>query len=238
MEQRRLLSPTPSNKIFKNLNMHSSYQKLLSLATLLGVFPASAATLTLQGNGLSTLFDPSGTRLVDGSIVQVGYFLGVTPSTSPADYSAADWMSFTPLAGLGSLNSDIDIRTRTQGSFESVYSLGTITLDDGNGDILPPLPTRFGIRIFNTTDPGALAVANYNTTSASFSQWTSSGVITDPPTPDPILSYAQGGSAANPSLFWQDASNPFTTSIAIPEPSTSISSLLGLSFLLGARRRK
>jgi len=219
--------------------MSYSFSAHIGLATFLSIsIPASAATLTLQGNGLSTLFDSTNVRLVDTSIVQVGYFLGVDSNLSPEDFTELNWASFTPLTGDGSPNPRVDIRTRTQGAFTSVYSLGTVTLDDAGGDTIPPFPIRFGVRIFDTTDPAGLATADYNTTSSSVDGWKDTGVVTNPPTPNPNLGFAQGGTGANPALFWQDSANPFLTSITvIPEPSTSLSVLLGLSLLTGARRR-
>lgn len=200
--------------------------------------PLAGATLTLQGNGLSTLGDAAGTPLTDGSIVQVGYFLGVDTSLSPKEYTQANWESFVAFTGANTDNSRIDIRTRTQGAFRSVYTLGTLEFDDSTGDRLPPLPARFGIRIFDTIDSAGISNANYNTVSSSSNTWFTSGVATDPPTPDPILGFAQGGASANPALAWQDNANPFNTSIAVPEPSTSLSALLGLGLLIGVRRRK
>ena len=218
--------------------MHTS--KLQSLAvgiSMLAVSPVFSATFSFGGNGLSTLSTRGGANLPDDSIIQVGYFLGVESSKSPADYSLDDWSSFTPIAGLGSLNSRLDLRTRSGGAFTSVYALGNVTLDDTMGDTLPALPSRFGVRVFDTTDPLGIGTADYNIVSAPLDRWFSSGVVTDPPAPDPNFGYAQGGTGANPSLVWQGA--PFATSITtvVPEPSSLLSALVGFGLLASRRRR-
>jgi hypothetical protein len=212
----------------------------IGVATVFGVLNSPAASLTIEGNGLTSLLDRNGSLLTDGSIVQVGYFLGVSTSTDPEFFSAADWDTFTALTGPNSLNPGVTDATLSQSSFNSVYSLGRFTLDDSTGDVLPnsgDFPFRLGVRIFDTTDPGQIGTADFNTVTGRLNErWVETGIQSDPPPPPRNLGYAAGGVGANPDIFWQFDANPFQT-VPIPEPGTSLTFLLGTLLVAGRRRR-
>jgi hypothetical protein len=202
---------------------------------------ASAASLSISGTNFNSLMNASGITLPAGSIIQVGYFLGINPSTTdPSAFGASEWDTFTALTGPLSLNSSLLASTENiNATFQGVYRLN-MTIDtesaDANARTFPAFPSKIGVKIFDTTDPSGIASANFNTASSSLASWTATGADGTGGT-GLVLGMTAGGSAANPELFWQSGpGGAFMT--AVPEPSTSLSALLGLGLLVGARRRK
>lgn len=215
-----------------------------SLTAALGIVllgsAVQAATVNVGGLVLPSLLDESGSNLPDGSIVQVGYLLGLDPSVDlniPVNAMNIDWNSFVALSGAGSPNSAGVNDTR----ISSIFGPGTFFGDglsfessDG-GDFGSPsvIPVRLAVRVFDS-------IAGIN--GAMFNTFTSSKGAFILENPDALNPNAGRGDfsiddAGESGLFWQGT--PFrTTVIAIPEPSTSLSALLGLGLLIGTRRRK
>lgn len=196
---------------------------------------SQAANVSTSGVILPSLQDRSGSTLPDGSIVQVGFLLGLpvgTDLTEPANIASIDWDSFTAITGVGSPNNTGDYDTRTS----SIFGAGTFFGENLNFDDADPifggLPVRVAVRIFDSID----AIGN-----ADFNTYTSSNDFFILESPDPLNPNAGRAdfsinTEADPGLIWQGT--PFQTSVAVPEASTSLSALLGLTLLLGARRRK
>lgn len=200
----------------------------LSLAALaLATSLSSAAEFEIGGGSFANLLDVNGDNLAAGSIVQVGYFLGVPVDRSGVDFIQADWDSFTPLLSAETFNAS--------NGFESVFQFNNTFDTDLDAEVLPTsFPVQLGFRIFDsTTSPDG---ANFNTVLRDVSTWT----LNDPTTiPAPTPPSPTINSTDDTLIFWEDSSNPFQTSIeAIPEPSTSLSALLGFALLAGSRRRK
>lgn len=209
--------------------------KLAVLATLLSQGSGFSATLGISGTNFSSLLDSTGATLAPGSIIQVGYFLGIdTGSTDPSQFGAIEWDTFSALTGPGSLNPSLTAGTEDiNATFRGVYRLN-LTIDDSSGGILPSFPSFMGVRIFDTTDPGSLDTADFNTVATTLASWTATGP--EGTAQGPVLGLNVGGAGGNPSAFWQFSSNPFQT-VPIPEPSSSVTLLLGTLLLLGKRRR-
>lgn len=198
--------------------------------------PAQAATVNVGGIVLAPFQDAGGNTLPDGSIIQVGYLLGLDPSvdlSNPVNAANIDWNSFTAIAGFGSARDAGNYDTRVS----SIFGPGGFFADglefDTDTDFGAPseLPVRIALRVFDsTTDTNA----NFNTYTGSSARF-----ILEPPgaVPSPDLGRADidinGGDS---DLVWQG--DPFRTTVAIPEPSTSLSMLLGLGLLASRRRRK
>ena len=196
----------------------------LALVTLSSV--TNAATVSIGGGAFANLLDASGNNLPTGSQVQLGYFLGVAPSKSGDDFTSVEWDSFSPFLGVSSSNPDEVIGTfDAGGGFESAFQISS-TLDTDLGDSLPlGFPVRLGFRIFDTTE-SLIDGAAYNTVVRDVSTWVFNdpGIVTISSTNDPLM-------------FWEDSANPFRTSIAVPEPSSILSVLIGATLFAGRRRR-
>lgn len=194
------------------------------ILTILTLTAVSSQGATLRINltnssfaGTNPFLDSSSTPLDDGDLVMLGYF---------SDGSS----NFDKFVSIDSASFQVGVVGGVDGAFTAA-----ITLDDtGNFDGAPVAADyRFGMRIFDA--PTEAAAANFNTVTDDtwvFSFWNGAG----PPPPSSSMSVDPGFGAAEP--IWQDSDNPLQTSIAIPEPSTSLTALLGLAFLTGKRRRK
>jgi len=199
---------------------------------------AHAATVSVGGLVIPSLLDENGLSLADGSIVQVGYLLGLDPSLDldiPANSLNIDWNSFTAITGIGSPNSVGVNDTRV----DSTFGPGTFfgdglsfeTADGGDFGTPSGIPVRLAVRVFDsTTGPDG---AKFNTFTSSKSVF----ILENPNDLDPNAGRGDFSvdTAGEAGLFWQGT--PFHTTV-VPEPSTSLSALLGLALLVGARRRK
>jgi len=205
--------------------------------SLLGT-AVQAAIVNVGGLVIPSLQDKSGATLPDNSIVQVGYLLGLEPSTDldvPANAASIDWSSFTAITGVGSPMSTGVFDTRISSTFGSGTFFGDGLTFDTETDFGNPseIPVRLAVRVFDSTI--GISGAQFNTFTSS-----KSAFILE--LPDALNPNAGRGDfsiddAGESGLFWQGT--PFRTSVdAIPEPSTSLSALLGLGLLIGARRRK
>lgn len=195
---------------------------ILTILTLTAV-SSQGATLTINLTnssfaGTSAFLDITDAPLEDGDLVVLGYFSD----------GSSDFDNFV------SINS-ATFQVGVAGEVDGAFTAG-ITLDDtGNFNGAPVAADyRFGMRIFDA--PTEAAATNFNTVTDDtwvFSFWNGAG----PPPPGSLMSVDPQFGA--PAPIWQDAANPLKTSIAvIPEPSTSLTALLGLAFLTGKRRRK
>ena len=204
-----------------------------SLAFVILSSVTNAASVSIGGGSFANLLDASGNNLPTGSQVQLGFFLGVATSKSGDDYTSVDWDSFSPFLGVGSSNPNEVIGTfDAGGGFESAFQISS-TLDTDLGDSLPlGFPVRLGFRIFDTTD-SLIEGAAYNTVVRDVSTWVFNdpGIVTNQP-PTPSIS-----STDDPAMFWEDSANPFRTSIAIPEPSSILTMLIGAGLFVGRRNR-
>ncbi len=180
---------------------------------------SQGATLTINLTnssfaGTNAFLDSGGTPLDDGDLVVLGYF---------SDGSS----NFDNFVSINTASYQVGVN----GAFTAVANL-----DDTVDLIGAPAAAdyRFGMRIFDA--PTEVAATNFNTVTDDawvFSFWNGVGV---PPTNSSMSVDPQFGA---PAPIWQDAGNPLQTSITIvPEPSTSLTALLGLAFLTGKRRRK
>ena len=187
---------------------------------------APAATLTIvmsnsfDAFGLVNPFlDDTGSNLETGDLVQLGYFEIANAPTNNGD----------PFNGFVAIET-VSFAVGADGKFTN-----QVTLDDaidlpGTGS----QTLQFGLRIF---DAATRATANFFNI-VTDDEWQFSFSTADPPPTPSELNLAPTFGAANP--VWQNAGTPFRTSlpVVIPEPSTSLTALLGLAFLAGKRRRK
>ncbi|MDB4438130.1 PEP-CTERM sorting domain-containing protein [bacterium] len=196
---------------------------------ILGVLPCGGASLTINTQntfaGLANPFtDKAGTALGSSSLVQFGFFADGTAPSNEGD-------SFDGFTSVDSVLIELGVGGNPDGSFSQ-----TIILD--NATDLPggtPATLQFGLRIFDGSNEGNSEFFNTVTNEA----WEFTFTDQNPPPPpseillDPIL-----GAAVVASSIWEGgSSSAFGTSIAVPEPSTFLSALLGLGLLASRRRR-
>lgn len=218
--------------------------KVTPAALLFGFCPlASAAVFSVSGATAWSLYDSTGTTpLAAVSIVQLGFFPSIDASVDPATYTPAQWSSFVPIAGLGSLNPSKDIVIRfVSAANPSIFGFNH-TFEDLDNTPFPSLdPVRLGYKIFDSNDPNS---GSFNVVSTNAAQWVLSNQNQGPLDQGPVVRIGRASDDtspedSNPGLAWQSGpSGAFSTVIAIPEPSTSLSALLGLGLLVGTRRRK
>jgi len=181
---------------------------------------------TLKIDMLNTFFnetnpfeDENGVNLLGGDLVQLGYFETAGAPTTNGD----SFNSFVPIE-------TVSFAVGASGEFSDTADLiDTVDLPSTNSQQL-----QFGLRIFNAPAEGSATRFNTVTDSEwTFTFWNGVGA---PPTNSSMALDPNFG-VIDP--IWQDSGNPFQTSITnIPEPSTSLTALLGLAFLTGKRRRK
>ena len=165
--------------------------------------------------------DEFGNFLANGDLVQLGYFeLGDAP--------ASNGDSFDNFVAIDTVSFSVGV----DGKFSDTANLDDAVDLPGTGS----LTVRFGLRIFNA--PNENGATRFNTVTHPDWDFTFLPPSNPPPPAQEILLDPVGG-VQNP--IWQDAANPFSTSlesVPIPEASTSLASLLGLVLLAGRRRRK
>jgi hypothetical protein len=201
---------------------------------------ATAATVTVGAGSFSNFLNSSGAPLPVGSKVQIGFFLGIEvmkngddlQTNGPATFSKNQWDLFRPFDD--TLFETFDGDGPGADNFNSVLN-ASYTFD---ADLVGGLsfPAYVGIRIFDTTS-NDVSGAMFNTVARSVATWefTDPSVSTNQP-PSPNIPARDSIPAGT--IFWEDNANPFETSLTpIPEPSTSLSALLGLGLLIGSRRR-
>ncbi len=216
----------------------------------------STTTVNWSNNNATLLMDQNGSALStgaggnnNGALIQLGYYnqgnnvneflgmwvpltgAGATLNTTIGDSGsgtdlAAGRFDFSPTTWHFN-TSNVDIfDSGLDTAFYTTKSSITITSP------APPAGQILSIRFYNTNTVGALTL--YNAVSDNSWVWatpTDAGAIL------PDISLANPG--VNP-LVWQDPINPFkTTLLAIPEPSTYASSLVGLGLMgLAVLRRR
>lgn len=191
---------------------------------------SQGVTVSVQGLA-DTITGFDGDVIQDGSRVEIGYFLGVDASVDPTTYSASGaWDTFTVLGTTTTqtvLFDTIDGGADYTGQdFDSDTDFSALPADQQGAG----LDVRIGVRIFDDLESGR------------FNTYT---ILGDParleePQAPPIPGAGTADlTTTGARIVWEDNANPFQTSIAaIPEPSTSLSALLGLGLLIGSRRRK
>lgn len=194
-----------------------------------------AATINIGVSSLAEMQDNGGTALAGGSIVQLGYFSGVSAVTDPGSYTLADWAAFTPISGIDSFN---PLKSTTIG-FSSGDLDFTVEYDTAS-DVLPgtnggsgSYSARLGVRIFDSAT--ATAGSNYNTVASSDASWVLNDPDVDPFTPPSIFFFTNSDAG----IAWEDGANAGKTSLlfaTVPEPSSV--TLLGLGGLALLLRRK
>ena len=221
-----------------------SYRSILVAICAIMPSSLSAATFSLTAGSFAEMQDDGGTALVDGSIVQIGYFNGVSTATDPGSYTLADWAAFTPISGIDSFN---PIKAS---AISSTLGIGTFDLGisyDTTSDVLPgtnggpgSYSARIGIRIFDstTTTSGSNynTVAGYNAT-PSLDTWLLNDPDVDPFTPPNIFI----ATLMDAGLAWESGgANAGKTSLlfaTVPEPSALGLLGLGLGTMLLRRKR-
>jgi hypothetical protein len=212
--------------------------KLLSTLSALALisFQAQGANITLSGLVLPTLQDAGGNALDDGSVVQVGYLLGLSTGQDLSDagnVANIDWTSFTALTGQGSENSTGDFDTRISSLFGSGTFFGeNLVFDDADAIFAQGLPVRVAVRVYDSVSD--ITGAPYNT----YTSATDAFILESPDALNPNAGRADFSinDVSDSGLIWQWDETPFQTG-AIPEPSTILSSFLVIGMLLGRRRR-
>ena len=185
--------------------------------------PAATLTIVMSNNNnafnlTNPFLDNAGSNLANGDLVQLGYFeIAGTPGNNGGSFD-----SFVAVES-------VSFAVGADGKFTN-----QVTLDDASDLPGPASQTlQFGLRIF---DASTIANANFFNT-VTDDEWVFSFSTANPPPTPSELNLVPNFGAENP--VWQDAEAPFQTSITnIPEPSTSLTALLGLAFLAGKRRRK
>ena len=188
-----------------------------------------AATINIGVSSLAEMQDNGGTALAGGSIVQLGYFSGVSAVTDPGSYTLADWAAFTPISGIDSFNpSKATTIGLSSGDLDLTVEFVTTS------DVLPSsYSARLGVRIFDSAT--ATAGSNYNTVASSDASWVLNDPDVDPFTPPSIFFFTNSDAG----IAWEDGANAGKTSLlfaTVPEPSSV--TLLGLGGLALLLRRK
>lgn len=192
---------------------HAAISSITLLNTTTAIKDNSGVTFLLAGTAAAG----------DGDIIQVGYFTG--------GIFTGTWV---PITGVGSPNTAL-ITSIGDGGDETSHGIFSIniTFDDSDPTKSTDLPTggtQLALRFFNSSAlTGVDAATHYNTaTDASWAFKALSNAVVTPTGLD------MDGATE---LVWEDNSNPFVTSLVIPEPSSAL--LLGLggvAFFLRRRR--
>ena len=225
-------------------NIHPNLSSMLATKTLRLAIPlfllspiAQAVSVNVGGIILAPLQNSDGSsNLPDGSIIQVGYLLGIGNSgdlDTPAAIAAIDWNSFTPITGLGSPRDSGSYDTRVTSLFSPAGFFADGLAFDSDLDFGSPsgLPVRIALRVFDSTT--ATVGANYNTYTGVDDRF----LLELPAPPDTSAGRADIDidSAGQAGIVWEGT--PFRTDLVIPEPSSSMALILGSLLLLGRSRR-
>lgn len=187
--------------------------------------------------GDDPITDNLGEALPIGTVVQLGYFSGLSLMADPSMFGPAEWATFTPLAGDGSLNPSIDLRIGDGDGVPAGLITTSVTFDTSLhlGIPIAPQPGLLAaIRFFDqSTEAGS---GFYNTVSAP--NWIIPSADWPPPVP-PVLSMEP---YVRHLLVWESGDSGFATTLPFnqltnsPEPSVCLLALLGIGAL--ARRRR
>ena len=198
---------------------------LVTSVALLSLGQVDAALSAVSVSNLNTpITDNVGTALDagsaadgDGFVYQIGYFTGDTNTFT------GTWVALT---GAGSANPGLVTTIGDSGGGPDGLISQSITFDDTIHNSLPAGGAQLAIRFYNSTLPNT--ATHFNTVTNT--TWTLNAFST-PPSPSQGLNMDAAG------LTWEDNSNPFATSIVIPEPSTfALFGLGGLAMLIRRRR--
>ncbi len=196
---------------------------------IFAALPCSGATLSINAQntfiGSSNPFtDEGGSPLSSSSLVQLGFFSAGTAPSNEGD----SFDGFTPI---DSVLIELGVGGNPEGTFSQTIRLDSDTDLPGG----TPNTLRFGIRIFDGSDIGASSF--FNTVTDDSWEFTFSDQNPPPPASemflDPIL-----GSGPAASAIWEGGSaSAFGTSVAVPEPSSLLSALVGIGLIASRRRR-
>ncbi len=193
--------------------------KKIALAAITIAPAANAVTLTVGGI-VDTINGFDGSVIADGSLAQLGYFVGVSAAKDPTTFTQMDWDAFQEVASFTTGTVTI---TGTPGGINFAGTTFDSDTDFAPGD----LPARMGVRIFDNLESG-----RFNT----FTIVGENPVLeVAPVSPTPGDNEADLTTNSQ-TLVWEDSASPFQTTIPIPEPSTALLSVFALGFL--ARRRR
>ena len=179
----------------------------------------------------TTLNNNLGVPLPEGSVIQIGYIPGAI--ADPASYSTATWATFIPLTGDGSNNSGTHPTVMGDGSAGAGFYTVGVSFDTTVHSDVPLASARIAVRFYDGTTSANSTL--YNTISMNLSDW-ESVVPTDTGPPPANATMDFHGPGFGGTFVWEDPSNPFKTSLLIPEPSSALLGLLGVVFLLRRRR--
>jgi hypothetical protein len=208
------------------------------------------ANSLLRNSSNAALFQGAAGTNNDGALIQLGYF----SSGTSANNFLGTWIPLTGATAVGrtTIGDSADLTGAGAGIFQfnTFFATGTSNVDVyANGLDSGYYQTHSSISIAGTPTPNpanlqVLAIRFYDTnagTTGFFNTVSSDATTWQWHTPDnvTVINIDLTGSLAT--LEWQDAANPFKTTLptAIPEPSTLACLLLGGAgtLALGARRR-
>lgn len=197
----------------------------LTLATLAA--PGSVLTIIAQnefgGFSRNSFTDEGGMNLTTGDVVTLGYF-------ELANGPTADGDPFTDFVEIDSILIDLGV----SGNFSQ-----TLNLDDG---IDIPGSTsqsfQFGIRFFNNSSKAGSSFFNTVTNERWRFNFSPEGTIPAPTSSEMFLDPIAGLPTVDSSIWEGGAASAFRTTVAVPEPSSTLTLLLGAGLLLGSRRRE
>ena len=207
-----------------------------ALPLLSGSIHAAATQVNLTSLGGNPIRDNTGTELSsgvdtangDGALIELGYFDGGSGTFS------GNWIALT---GPSSSNptlvttvGDLSSQDGTQSIPNGLFFIQVLFDDSGSPDTTASLPaggTQLAVRFYDSTTRASSSF--YNT--ATNANWTLK--TKDSPTPSPTL---VDFDSSNFAPAWEDSSNPFRTTLVVPEPSSV--ALLGLGSLAMILRRR
>lgn len=199
-----------------------------ALTTLIALLGCSSLTLADQ-TSMNVLWtdnwmlanpvaDENGTALPVGHVMQLGYFDGPAHDKDPSTYTTADWGTFVPLTGNGSLNPD-DFPHSIIGAGDGppgFFSFG-VTFFDSTHDGVPTSQKRIGIRFYNAATVEEATLSNI--VSASGPLWVLPTPGTGPNAPTPADASLDVASLLG-TLAW--LGTPFRTDVTPTAPEVTL----------------